>query len=386
MSHRPEPGSGCSTEKEAPPGYCKNASSAPVNGRLLTDKIATWVDTGFVAGPFKTTPVPGFRANPLMAVVRKGAVRPIVNLSAPKCSSFNNNVDGYKLKKVRMATAQSFGYAIRKCGIAGKMSKFDKKDVYKLIPAKKSVWNKQGFTWLGRHFIELQQIFGGIPSVSNFDRLGNTVLELAHAQCKIPRSLVFRTLDDIPIVAPKNTGWCEEFTRSYKNVCKLANIKLAGFCPDHKKAFTCQTEGVVLGIKFNTMSQRWSLQKPKADELIRKLLWAAQAKELSLNQTQQILGSLNDLVQMCPFVKPFKALANRFLASFNNDEKVLLPIGDRAKSEPDGVRKNSRNSTHRVANPCTANSTSPNHPKVLHRRSRVQIHCGKWQQTMPQHP
>ncbi len=89
----------------------------------------------------------------------------------------------------------------------------------------------------------------------------------------------------------------------------------------------------MLGINFNTTTQEWSLQKPKADELIRKLLRAVQAKELSLNQTQQILGSLNDLAQMCPFVKPFKALANRFLASFNNDESVLLSMGDRVKSD-----------------------------------------------------
>jgi hypothetical protein len=122
------------------------------------------------------------------------------------------------------------------------MSKFDKKDAYKLIPAKKKDWNKQGFTWLGRHFIELQQIFGGIPSVSNFDRLGNTVLELARSQCRITRSLVFRTLDDVPIVAPGNTGWCEEFTESYKKVCRLANIKLAEACPDNEKAFTVRAK------------------------------------------------------------------------------------------------------------------------------------------------
>jgi hypothetical protein len=81
---------------------------------MLTDKIASWVSTGYVAGPFKTTPVPGFRANPLMAVVRKGTVRPIINLSAPKGASFNDNVNTYKLEKVHMATAQSFGYAVRK--------------------------------------------------------------------------------------------------------------------------------------------------------------------------------------------------------------------------------------------------------------------------------
>ncbi len=196
-----------------------------------------------MAGPFASIPVPGFRANPLMAVTRKGTVRPIINLSAPKGASFNENVNTYSLEKVHMATAQSFGYAVRKCGKNAIMSKFDKKDAYKLIPAKKEDWNKQGFSWLGRYFIELQQIFGGVPSVFNFDRLGNTILCLALAESKIPKHLVFRTLDDVPAVAPDGSTWCKEFSVNYKKVCKSANIKIATDCPNQEKAFTNQREG-----------------------------------------------------------------------------------------------------------------------------------------------
>ncbi len=75
-----------------------------------------------------------------------------------------------------------------------------------------------------------------------------------------------------------------------------------------------------MGIRFNTQELEWSLQEEKADDLIRKFLWAAKADSMSLKQTQQLLGSLNDLSQMCPFMKPFRALANSFLASFDADE------------------------------------------------------------------
>jgi hypothetical protein len=213
------------------------------------------------------------------------------------------------------------------------MSKFDKKDAYKLIPAKKINWNKQGFSWLGKHFLELQQIFGGIPSVSNFDRLGNTILVLTLAKCSIPRNLVFRTLDDVPVVAPSNSGWCEEFTINYKKVCRATNITIAEDCPSNEKAFTNQTEGVVLGIRFDTVKQEWALPKEKADELQRKILWAVHASNMSLKQTQQLLGSLNDLSQMCPFIKPFRALANSFLGSFNGNEQALLSLNEQAKSD-----------------------------------------------------
>jgi hypothetical protein len=213
------------------------------------------------------------------------------------------------------------------------MSKFDKKDAYKLMPAKKKDWNKQGFSWLGRHFLELQQIFSGIPSVSNFDRLGNTVLALALAKSNIPRNLVFRTLDNVPVVAPSSSGWCAEFSVNYKKVCKATNIAIAEDCPNHEKAFTNQKEGVILGIKFNTVKEEWSLPKEKADELLRKILWAVQASSMSLKQTQQLLGSLNDLSQMCPFIKPFRALTNNFLGSFNGDEQVLLSLSELAKKD-----------------------------------------------------
>jgi hypothetical protein len=89
------------------------------------------------------------------------------------------------------------------------MSKFDKKDAYKLIPAKKNDWNKQGFRWLDRNFLELQQIFGGIPLVCNFDRLLNTILVITLAKCEIPKYLAFRNLDNVPVVPPDNSNWCE---------------------------------------------------------------------------------------------------------------------------------------------------------------------------------
>jgi hypothetical protein len=70
----------------------KNAPSAIENGTAMTDVLATWLKKGFVAGSFKQPPCDGFRANPLMAAVQKNKVRPILNLSSPKGSSFNDTV------------------------------------------------------------------------------------------------------------------------------------------------------------------------------------------------------------------------------------------------------------------------------------------------------
>ena len=81
----------------------QNSWSAVDNGALLTDTIATWVIKGFVAGPFDTPPVAGFRANPLAVVVRNGKIQPILNMSGP-----DDNVDKRKMEKPHMGTARQF--------------------------------------------------------------------------------------------------------------------------------------------------------------------------------------------------------------------------------------------------------------------------------------
>ena len=48
-----------------PPVNTFNAKTAYENGQILTDTIATWIKKGFVAGPFDSSPLPGFRVNPL---------------------------------------------------------------------------------------------------------------------------------------------------------------------------------------------------------------------------------------------------------------------------------------------------------------------------------
>jgi len=78
--------------------FTKNAKSAIHNGRRMTDAIVGWIKKGFVAGPFTTAPLKGFRVNPHMAAVQKTKVRPIMNLSSPKGASFNDAVDPYQVE------------------------------------------------------------------------------------------------------------------------------------------------------------------------------------------------------------------------------------------------------------------------------------------------
>jgi hypothetical protein len=262
----------------------------------------------------------------VIAVVKHGAVRPVVNLSAPAGASFNDNIKAECIEKVHMSTAQSFGFSVREAGKGALMSKFDLKDAYKIVPAKREDWRLQGFQWLGRYFVEVKMTFGAETSVSNFDRAGHTLQVITRAVCTIPRRFLGRTLDDFTAVGPRESGWCEEFSKEFRWVCKKLNIQLATNCPRQEKAFENMQRGVVLGVRFDTTDLTWEFPEEKADNLVVTILEAVRADYLSLRQVQKLMGEVNDFAQMCTFVKAFKHPANAYLGAFGTDEHLLLPM------------------------------------------------------------
>ena len=157
-------------KSELPACHCKNAKTAVINGREVTDVLAVWLKKKFVAGPFKSLPFDKFRVNSLMAIDQGHKVRPVLNVSLPKLklSSFNDNINKLALEKVKMSTAKKFSYTLVEAGAGAVMSKFDMVDAYKNIPAPPSDLRLQGFEWLSRYFVELRQIFGAILAVPNF--------------------------------------------------------------------------------------------------------------------------------------------------------------------------------------------------------------------------
>jgi hypothetical protein len=201
--------------------------------------------------------------------------------------------------------------------MAGKnatMLKFDMADAYKNVPAKMSDLGLQGFMWGGKFFVETRQVFGAKASVQNFDILGNTIRSLVLANCRIPRHLVHRQLDDTPVVAPASSGWCEEFSLKYRKLCSSLNIDMAKPCPNFDKAFDCSKFGKMLGIWFDTRNQTWGMPTDKILSTIESIVDAYEADTVSLLTMQCLLGKLNNFAQMCPFMNCFKHPLNRDLA------------------------------------------------------------------------
>ena len=309
-----------------PGAKVKNAPSIMKCAAEFTETLEAWVEKGYVSGPFFTDPLPDMRINSVMAEEQKDKVRPVINMSSPKGRSFNDNVDKDLLGRSPMSSAKQFGEALRKSGKGSMMSKMDMKDAYKLIPAKTEDYRLQGFSWYGAVFVETQQMFGATPAVNNFDTPAKTIQVVARTMSKIPKEFVKQTLDDTASVGPQGSMWCEEFTENYKEVCRQLNIELASNCPNGEKAFTNSTMGTVLGIRFNSDTLSWKLPGNKVSDILTDIHTFLVGGHVCLKQTQQLVGRLNNLCQMCPFLKGFRRPLHALLASFGEDENVLLPV------------------------------------------------------------
>ena len=304
----------------------RNEESAYEHGEMLTDTLADWVESKFVCGPFKTPPVQNFRANQLKVVEKNGKVRPIINASSPVGRSLNDNIKEECLEKIIMSSAKQFSKSILEAGKGAKMSKFDLKNAYKNVPAKLEDLRIQGIEWGGRYFIETTQMFGAKTAVANFDVLGHTILSLALSYCSVPRNLVHRQIDDVPIVAPRHTVWCEEFSDRYRSLCKELNVELAEDCPNLEKAFSNKTRGTVLGIEFDTTNLAWRLPKDKRTEYMNLVNEILEAGVLNTITCESLLGKLNFVTTMAPFMKSFKKPLNNMLSVLVESGQKTIPL------------------------------------------------------------
>ena len=84
--------------------------------------------------------------------------------------------------------------------------------------------------------------------------------------------------------------------------------------------------GTVLGVGFDSVSSTWHYSEHKVDKVVRRCLDGANAKHLSLLQIQEIMGSVNDLAQMCPLLKSHQRSGNTFMTKFGGDNDLLRVV------------------------------------------------------------
>jgi hypothetical protein len=302
----------------------RNAASAILNGKFITDAICSWVKKGYVVGPFDSPPFKDFRENPLMAAVQKTKVRPIMNLSSPKGNSLNDAIDMDTVQKIGMSSPKIFAEELVKAGKGALFSKSDIVDAYKLIPNAVQQWRLFGFQWLGKYFFDKAKVFGSKEAPAGFDSLPETIVNIVCCLYKIPKKNVQRQLDDVPMVAAKESGLTEKFHSAYKDICKKLDIPLAENCKNHEKAFEPSTYGTVLGIQFDSVAMEWSISKEKELSLQETIDFFLHSRTCTLKQVQKLQGKLANFAQSMELMKSFKFNILSLLNKFKGQEGKKL--------------------------------------------------------------
>ena len=104
----------------------KNASSCSDYPDQITEAVAGWVIKGFAAGPFRKDEVPaGAKISGIMCRPKpNGAVRVILNLSAPAGVSVNDGIDA-SLFPATMSSTAKWLLVLNKAGRGALMTKVD---------------------------------------------------------------------------------------------------------------------------------------------------------------------------------------------------------------------------------------------------------------------
>ena len=316
-----------------PSFHSPNANSAFKHGKCITDTVASWIKKEYVIGPFQNPPFKNLNYSPLMAAVQKTKVRPILNLSAPPGSSFNDALDKNYLRKLSMCSAKKFSQTLIRMGKNAKFAKSDLVDAYKLIPCHPSDWKFFGFKWLGKFFVDTTSPFGSTGAPAGFDDFGETVTNIAATISETPKAMIHRQLDDVPTVAPEFSNSVENFSIIYKKTCKKLNVELAPSCPSFDKAFDATTSGTVLGIRFDSSNLTWKLPDDKRHETIWLLSKFLKKSNSNLLEFQKLHGKINDFAQLAIFLKGFRFHQNNFLQKFEENNTVSLAIPAELKKE-----------------------------------------------------
>ena len=280
----------------------------------LTDQICSWVKKGFVCGPFDAPPLPAFRCNPLFAHVKRGKVRPILNLSSPEGASYNDFIPKHNLLKIRAATPRLIADYLHSLGPGCTLSKMDMEGAFKLIPVQPRFWRAQGFSWMGKFFFESQIVFGSSSGPSIYDRLHEVFLLIARTLSHTFTPCFYRVLDDF-VAVTRSREENERLTSIYIKLANHINLPLAPFS-DAEKAFLLRQSGTLLGIDFRTTDNCWRIPVEKSIHHIGFIQRLVGKQFLLLFDLQTSMGMMIGAVSMLPIIKaelaPLKlALRNR---------------------------------------------------------------------------
>ena len=135
---------------------------------------------------------------------------------------------------------------------------------------------------------------------------------------------MFKCIDDVPVVAPMNSGWVSKFFAAYVAVCERANIKLAPFDAEDDKAFIGRSKGVMLGVLFDTEKMSWGFSEAKSANFVHFIHKSLFADSISWDELLSLTGKCIYIADLFVAGKYHKEEMLRLKSSYSDS-----PLGTR---------------------------------------------------------
>ena len=282
------------------PTRSTNAPSAYEFGRHVTDALAVWVQKGLVHGPVDERDLPpDAKINGIMCRLKpNGSVRIIINFSSPKGWSVNDGIMKMEFPVV-MSSTSIWLRILFKTGKGSWIFKCDYSEAYKHIAVCDADLALQWIEWLGKYFVELMLVFGGVSSGGIYDRFAKLVLEVVLQVTGFPRDQVGQHLDDNFAAAPAHSSALHRFDEAFQWVAKEIGVRLAPR-DDPEKSFAPCHKGVILGVEYDTVNWTWSIPKEKLDRILLTIFKMLDDEVASSKEIESIVGKLIHVRPLVP--------------------------------------------------------------------------------------
>ncbi|MBM3938544.1 MAG: hypothetical protein FJ333_07825 [Sphingomonadales bacterium] len=290
---------GCSEPYRAA-SVSKNTKDSVKFGRHVTDAVASWVKKKYVFGPVNIDQIPeGSKINGILVRPKpNGAVRVILNMSAPSGNSVNDGINAEDFP-APMSSTLKWLRVLNRAGNGCRMIKIDWADAYKHVPVRQQDIDLQWFLWLGKAFAELSLVFGTASSVGIYDRLAKLVLDIVLALSQFSKEGVCQHLDDVCAAAPAEDDSLDRFNTTYRKVSEQIGVQLAP-TDDPEKAFTASTTGIVLGVEYDTQTWTWRIPQEKLDRLILQIRAVQKAEYVTQREIWSLAGRIMHYAPLIP--------------------------------------------------------------------------------------
>ena len=143
-------------------------------------------------------------------------------------------------------------------------AKIDWADAFKHVAIHPDNLHLQIFSFGGKYFMEKSAIFGCSSSPAIFDTPVELVLQLSCFNASLHQNTVAKILDDCICIGDRKT--VDLWSNSYLSICGKVGVKLADL--DGIKAFLASRSGTLLGVDFDFVDQKWTMDKLKINKIL----------------------------------------------------------------------------------------------------------------------